>query len=792
MSNQRSERPEPSPQALPVAPQSFTLDTSGQESPVRRRWRRYLTAIMRYKWLVILITGLGIGAGFFAMRFVNPVYVAQVMFWVELSDGRERAGPIRSTELLRSAAWVDLLKAYTVLDHAVKTERLYLNFANLADSALFKSLELRDDFRPGEYEMRIDPSGQRFELASPQGRIFQRGALGDTIGSAAGFVWAPPANGFKPEQVVEFSIVPPRDAARGLAEQLTTEMPENGNFLRLELRGSSPTRIANVLNTIADRYVAVAADLKQQKLRELAKILEEQLGTAGQNLRNAELALEGFRVNTVTLPSESATPIAAGLEETRDPVFTNFFNLKIEREQIRRDREEILRALAQANDSALVPEALEMISSVKTSSELSQALRELAGKRAELRTLRGRFTGEHAQVRQMVSQIEVLEKRTIPRHANELVSELAARESKLDGLVESASTELRAIPMRANEEAKLRREVTVAEQIYTNLQTRFEEARLASASSVPDVRILDFAAVPEQPINDTRIQVLLLAALASFGLALLIAVLLDRLDARVRYPEQVTQGLGLEILAAVPQSSRHKDKTNDDIAQLAESFRELTLNLRNATRGAHPMTLAITSPGPGDGKTFTSSNLALRCADDGHRTLLIDGDVRRGTQHKVFGLKRKPGLTDFLAGRITREEVVHQTEISTLHVIPCGTHMQDGPKLLASQTMLDLLAYAQENYDVVLLDTAPLGAGVDPIILGQLAGHLMIVLRTGITDRELAQSKLDILDRMPVNVLGAVLNAVPPRAVYGYYAYAAGYEAKDEEPTVEDTVLQAR
>ena len=794
MSNNRSEhRSEPAAQQQAAAAhQLLGVDLVASETPARLRVRRVISALLRYKWLVMAVTLVGTAGGVYASRFIKPEYVAQVMFWVEVSDGRER-GPIRSTELLRSAAWVDLLKAYTVLDHAVRTQRLYLNVTNPADSDLFTTFGLGENFRPGLYKLNVDPTGRQYQLVSEQGRLFERGALGDSIGKALGFAWAPPATGFRPEQVVDFSIVPPRDAARQLSERLTTEMPENGNFLRLELRGTDPTRIAGVLNTIADRYVGVAADLKQQKLRELARILDEQLQTAGANLRSAELAYEGFRVNTVTLPSESATPITAGLEETRDPVLNNFFNLKIEREQLRRDRDAINRALQQARDSALAPESFSMIPAVRASSELSQALQELVTRRAELRALRSRFTDQHTQVRQVVAQTDVLEKRTIPRQATELITELSDREGKLAKLVESASSELRAIPQRANDEAKLRREVAVAEQLYTTLQARYEEARLATASSVPDVRILDAAAVPDQPVTDTRRRMMMLAALGSFAVALLCAILLDRLDARVRYPEQVTQGLGLEILGAVPQAGRRKEKTAEDIAQLGESFRELLLNVRNVIGQQSPLILAITSPGPGDGKTFTSSNLALRSADDGYRTLLIDGDVRRGTQHKVFGLKRKPGLTDYLAGRATLTDVLHvNPQYPKLHIVPCGTHMQDGPKLLSSVRMVEFIDNAKEHYDIILLDTAPLGAGVDPIVLGQLARHLMIVLRTGITDRELAQTKLDMLERMSVNVVGAVLNAVPPHAVYGYYAYAAGYEAKDEEPALEDAVLQGR
>src|SRR5207253_420050 len=128
--------------------------------------------------------------------------------------------------------------------------------------------------------------------------------------------------------------------------------------------------------------------------------------------------------------------------------------------------------------------------------------------------------------------------------------------------------------------------------------------------------------------------------------------------------------------------------------QVIESFRELELNLKHAVGSGHgPLIVTVTSPGPGDGKTFTSSNLALTLADSGNRTLLIDGDIRRGGQHRVFSRPYKPGLTDYLLGTVPRNVVIQDGGKPRLDFIACGTRMQDGPKLLGSAMMSDLLAY---------------------------------------------------------------------------------------------------
>jgi capsular exopolysaccharide synthesis family protein len=194
----------------------------------------------------------------------------------------------------------------------------------------------------------------------------------------------------------------------------------------------------------------------------------------------------------------------------------------------------------------------------------------------------------------------------------------------------------------------------------------------------------------------------------------------------------------------------------------------------------------ITSPGSGDGKSFLASNLAVSFADAGHRTLLIDGDIRRGSLHRVFGLQRKPGLLDFLGGGASRDEIVQSTAIKGVEFIGGGTRKSAGPELLASAAMSQLLIGLRNTYGVIILDCAPLGAGVDPLILGALTGNMVLVLRTGVTDRELAMAKLDDVSRLPIRVLGAVINDVKPGGAYGtyaYYGYLSGYEASGEDET---------
>jgi tyrosine-protein kinase Etk/Wzc len=770
----------------PVYGQQFD-GSAGESGDARQMVRRLVGAVLRYKWAVLALTLVGTAGGYVASRSVAPQYVAQATVWIEggRREGGADRGPIRSEQLLASFGWVDLLRSYVVLDEVVHTQRLYLSLRAGGDSALFSDFALAPRFAPGDYTLSVRGDGT-YELRNQAGPV-DRGQLGDSIGRPVGFLWQPRAAALTGSRTVEFHVTTPRDAAQTLGQGLDPRIVPEGNFLRVALTGTNPVHIATTVNAVVERYVTVAADLKREKLRELTRILNEQLQYAARNLQNAERALESYRVQTITLPTDRATPVTPGLQQTRDPVFSNFFDMNIRREQLRRDREAIEQALVAAGADGVSADALSVVGEVQQSTEVRAALQELTSKQAELRALRYRYTEAHPPVRRLAAEVDTLSRQTIPALARQLVQQIGVREAELSGRVTSASRELQQIPPRVMEEARLSREKAIAENLYTTLQSRYEEARLAEASSIPDVRILDRASTPRRPTRNTAWRLIVIGLVGSLGLGIAGAVVLDRFDPRLRYPEQVTAGMGLTILGAVPHV-RKNGKSKTDTLHVLEALRGVRLNLIHAYGTAGPLVVTITSPGSGDGKSFLSSNLALCFADNGARTLLVDGDVRRGRLHALMNVTRKPGLTDFLAGEATRDKIIHQTNYPFLSLVTCGTRRRNGPELLGSPAMAQLMATLRSSYDVILVDSPPLGAGVDPFVLGTLTGHMMLVLRTGVTDREYTEAKLDMLDRLPVRVLGAVLNDVRAGDAYGYYAYYTylpGYEATDERGEAE-------
>ncbi len=780
------ERPEEPRPELPVAaatsaplPAGYAPPPAQMDDEPAADPRRLIDAVWRHKWLLAALTTLGAIAGFVMSRFQTATYEAQATIWVEAVASSR--GPIQQGQLLENTNWIDLLRSYTVLDSVVKEQRLFLQLADPRDSALFRGFNIQNQFRPGAYELRVDEAGQRFDLAVKGAEVIQRGAPGDSVGPDLGFDWVPPREVLRAGRVIGFTVTAPRQAALEVNRRLQARLPaRDGTFMRLTLTGSDPVQTAATLNSTAEQFVNVAAEIKKEKLTELSRILGEQLAAAAADLRRAEVALESFRVSTITEPSDLAPPVAAGLTQTQAPALQSYFSMRTEADQLRRDREALLQAM-QLPPEQLSAVALEAIASVRGSSQLMGALGDLTSKQATLRALRTRYTDSNPQVERLVDEIATMQRQSIPTLLGTLVEEIRTREAQLDQRLALTSRDLRQIPTRSIEEARLRREMAIADALYTTLQQRYSEARLAEASSIPDLRILDPAVVPDRPVTDIAMLFLLGGIAGGFGVAVGLALVLDRFDRRLRYPDQVTRELGLTILGAVPRvESNGGGLRGDGASQVVEALRTVRLNLVHAFGSAGPLVTTITSPGSGDGKSFMASNLALSFADAGHRTLLIDGDIRRGTLHRALGVQRKPGLLDYLGGQVSREDVIQKTKIEAVDFIGCGTRRMGGPELLASAAMSQLIIALRSQYSVIILDSAPLGAGVDPLVLGSITGSLLLVLRTGVTDRELTNAKLGDLDRLPIRVLGAILNDVKPTGAYRYYGYLPGYGSDEE------------
>jgi capsular exopolysaccharide synthesis family protein len=737
-------------------------------------WGRTLSALRRRSWIVVIVTAIGTSVGFLFARSIEPIYTAEARLWFSDNAGAGDAGPVQGGQILTGNAWEELFRSFNVLDSVVARLDLYLAISP-RDSAAFRSFDVDTTYLAGRYTLAVDDSGAQWSLAREEAggeAVVEAGVVGDPVGRDVGLRWSPGATELLPGREIDFRVNTIRDASRDLQTALETSMVQNGEIMRIRLERSNPTVAARIINATMERFLDVAAILASGTLEGQGEELGEQLQLARAQYESANSALEVFRVQNSALPGSGA---AAG---GGSPIQTDYYNLVAQRDALSRDRASLQRALDRVESTGSFPEqTLLGITSVDQSAAIQGLLADIATKQAERRDLLVRYTETSEPVAQLDREIDALETVVIPARVRDLSDELSTRIAALDSDIAARESDLRSIPPRVQQENQLVRELTQAEERLTDLQARFDDNRLAEITSTPGVQVLDPADATQIPESQPGFFVMLVSLFGSIGLAGVLVLLLDRMDRKLRYPSQITRGMGLNIIGGVPHLKGGRGKARrESERELVEAFRSLRLNLDHSYGSAGPTLVTITSPDAGDGKSFVSANLANAYARQGRRTVVIDADTRRGTQHDLFGGSRIPGLTDYLDGDVTRDVLVREEEGTNLAYIPSGRRSEHSPEQLGSRRMRELVSHLKSEYDVILIDTPPMSAGVDPLALATLTGNLLLVLRTGATDVTLAEANLEVLDQLPVRVLGAVLNDIATKEQgYRRYGYRSDY-----------------
>ena len=760
------------------------------------KFGRYIAALKRYKWLIALFAVVGAGGGYGATKILTPEYQVKSTILLEVAAGSSGSpnakGPVQGQELLRAAGWTDLMRSFSIADPVVMQLALFVEPVKPADSTIFRAFRVdQQRLRPGDYLLTL--AGNRYVLSLKPGAQVEQGALGDSIGRDVGFLWQPNSGLFGGRKEIEFRVQTPREASLELIKKMTTLLATGSSLMFVTLNGENSARTAATLNAWVEQFVTKATALKKKNVMSYATILEGQRQYSADNLTAAEGALQRFRVNTVTEPNERQI-VMPGLEMTSSSVFNDYFKDKVLAEGFTRDRVAIERILEQGKkDGVITPEAVLSVPIVvqdPASEPLRKLLIEQTQRETDLRKLQETFLDEAPQVKSQKTFLNDLRTVNVPRALAAYLAQLKIKESQLKARIDVSSKDLRSIPTRTIQEQQLKRQVDVASDLYRSLDLKAAEAKLAEAATIPDVSVLDSAVAPLEPTKNTAPVIIAGAIAFSLVLSAMLAILLDGVDKRFRYPEQATEDLGLFVLGVVPiiDAKAGRKRSADQAAQVVEAFRSIRMNVRYAADPNRPLTMTITSPGPNDGKSLVSSNLALSFAEAGARTLLIDGDLRRGELAKTFGLTKKPGLVEYLDGTALIAEVLQPVQShANLTVIQAGARRRRAPELLATPRLSQLINQMASEFEVVIVDSPPLGAGFDAFALATATGNMALVLRSGMTDRKMAAAKMAVVDTLPVRVMGAILNGIKLDGVYQYYSYYQGYAAEDEEQDLQIT-----
>jgi capsular exopolysaccharide synthesis family protein len=275
--------------------------------------------------------------------------------------------------------------------------------------------------------------------------------------------------------------------------------------------------------------------------------------------------------------------------------------------------------------------------------------------------------------------------------------------------------------------------------------------------------------------------------------------LLEYLNSRVSDVEHAEETLRIRALGVVPKITDvsfdslvlHSDSSKPD-SHLKESFRLIRTNLTiNSESGALPQVILVTSSMPQEGKTCVAANLALSFATKGEKTLLIDGDLRRGRSHKLFEIQHRPGLSDILSNRATLAECIHPVGHENLTLLPCGKHINSASELLDSDAFGNLITEFRGKYQRIILDSPPVLGLSETLIMQRHTDGVMLVIWSDFTPMSSVKSAMQALQVNGANFCGFVLNRLDFSALtnrYKYFYYAPLYYANYQPlPALADT-----
>lgn len=377
------------------------------------------------------------------------------------------------------------------------------------------------------------------------------------------------------------------------------------------------------------------------------------------------------------------------------------------------------------------------------------------------------------------------------------MQEINAQLGAINNKIAELNGTLKRLPELQRQHLQLYREVEVKQQLYTNLLNSYQQLRIAKAGEIGNVRIVDTAVEPIEPIKPKKLLILVLSIFVGGFIGILITLLRNMLRNGIKDSAQIETELDLPVYATVPRSpvqeSRiavlKKKKTipilalkySDDIA--IESLRSIRTAIHFALSNAKNNIIMIAGPAPEVGKSFISSNLATIFAQGNQRVLLIDADLRRGYLHKYFNLQTSPGLTELLNGQSALEKVVHTTDVANLSFMSRGKSPSNPSELLSSQKFQTLLEQLSGQYDHIIIDTPPVLAVTDGIIISQFAGVNLIVARHAKTQMKELELTLNRFEQAGVKVNGFILNDIQRGSGgYGYgYNYAYSYKAQEKD-----------
>ena len=760
---------------------------------------RDVLVVARRSWLVLAIgTVIGGGAAAFIASRGEPTYRATAV--LRLADTRRALVggiDVPATELGRLTdpllSQIQVLQSRGVLVQVVDAEglRLHPSYRNFS-ARLLTEVHVDSAAAVDTIRLEFDSTHVTARTAS---RAVRTPYAEPVILDGVRFVIA----GRPKARDATWHVISREAAIDELLGELRVDPRPQTDIVDVSYTAHRPWVAQRVVNALVTTFQRVNAQSAQDQSRRRHVFLFEQLTETDSMLARAQLELSSFRSRRQV--SSSRDKLTAQQKD--------LMALEMRIEELDADRrmyEALLSRVERSSGSADAVQALVSSPDIGANPVVGELYRRLTQYQTSLDSL---TTGawRSAETNPDVQRLNQLIATTIANLVTAVrshVASLDARGQALRELRARTGTEIAQLPSAEAEEMRLLEQVESLRRLTDQLRDDYQRARIAQAVEAGQVAIVDLAALPLDPVGIPKPIQVVLGLVLGFVLAGTGVLLRETANRSIRRRRDIESALNIPSLAVIPRlmsvdgnkraSLTHTNghgkqnggrlldplPTARDVPSfVAEAYRTLRTNLLLAHGGPPIRTLVVTSAAPGEGKTITAANLAVTLAREGKQVLLVDGDLRRARVHRLFGVSQSPGLTDFLMGDGSAQVLVMPTAVPGLFVLPHGRPHPNPASLLTSETLRRLLDPMAAHFDVIVVDTPPVLAAADSLIVAAMADAVVFVVRAGRTDRDVATEALSQLAAVGAQVIGAVLNDPSGEAA----SYGESYLTYYDSPT---------
>ncbi len=580
-----------------------------------------------------------------------------------------------------------------------------------------------------------------------------------------------------------------QQVAGALDKIVLARLRRGARFIDITVTHPNPEMAAKIANSVVREYLSQAYEQNTNAASDATTFLATESRRLKGELDKAETALQQFRQKTKSV----------AFEEKNDIVNARMKELSARVTEANSQTIKSKSDLEQVQQLGTNVGSLLVVAAVNIDPAVTEARSTLLKLESEFTSLRQRYKESHPRYIEKSNQIgewrntftnAVLKvPQTIKATYDAALSAQKALQSELDKQQELS----RNLTDEVVQYQKLAREVDATRALYDAVQIRMKETMLTRELKPSKVVPQDSAIVNRTPVSPNKRSILLKGVFGGIIIGLLIALGINALDSSIKTVDQAEEYLHLPVLSSVPQL-KGKAKTQlvvreDAKSPGAEAFRTLRTSLSMLGRAENRRTFLFTSALPSEGKTFSSMNYAMCLAQQGLKTLLIDGDLRRPSiQKSLLGHRDPmPGVSDYLTGRKTFQEIIQTHEQEKFHYIVAGTLAPNPAELLAQNGIEPLLDEALLHYDRVVVDCAPIHAVSDTLMMLGRIQTVCLVVRAGKTPRRAVARAIELLYKAEAPLAGILMNRQRARGLTRYYYdsyYAYTYSGKYGEKGV--------